>query len=62
MVNQVDAIKTTTIHEAPNVLMVLLKRFTIPGMKVKRKVAFDSSLDIQPFLSESARASSKSNK
>ncbi|GMH32218.1 hypothetical protein BSKO_00052 [Bryopsis sp. KO-2023] len=51
----VDAVKRITISEAPNVLMVLLKRFPLPGMKNTRQVDFTTTLDLKPYLSEDAK-------
>lgn len=58
---QVDAVKTTTIHEAPNVLMILLKRFHIPGTKITKKIKFGTTLNIQHFLSGTAKETNENN-
>ncbi|KAL9399654.1 hypothetical protein Peur_008615 [Populus x canadensis] len=52
---KVRAKKWLTIHKAPHVLTIHLKRFHAhdPGRKVDRKVIFDRSLDMKPFVSGS---------
>ncbi len=50
---QVRAKKRITIHEAPNVLTIQLKRFEFGGRgsKISRRVEFDFELDLSPFMS-----------
>ncbi|EEF29423.1 conserved hypothetical protein [Ricinus communis] len=52
---KVRAKKRLTVHNAPNVLTIHLKRFHAhdPGRKVDKKVLFDHSLDMKPFVSGS---------
>jgi len=52
---KVRAKKWLTVHKAPHVLTIHLKRFHAhdPGRKVDRKVIFDRSLDMKPFVSGS---------
>ncbi|KAJ6863336.1 ubiquitin carboxyl-terminal hydrolase 23-like [Populus alba x Populus x berolinensis] len=52
---KVRAKKRLTVHKAPHVLTIHLKRFHAhdPGRKVDKKVIFDRSLDIKPFVSGS---------
>ncbi|KAF2313143.1 hypothetical protein GH714_009478 [Hevea brasiliensis] len=52
---KVRAKKRLTVHKAPNVLTIHLKRFHSydPGRKVDKKVLFDRSLDMKPFVSGS---------
>ncbi|KAF9680661.1 hypothetical protein SADUNF_Sadunf06G0144700 [Salix dunnii] len=52
---KVRAKKRLTVHKAPHVLTIHLKRFHAydPGRKVDRKVIFDRSLDMKPFISGS---------
>ncbi|KAG5243751.1 ubiquitin carboxyl-terminal hydrolase [Salix suchowensis] len=47
--------KRLTVHKAPHVLTIHLKRFHAhdPGRKVGRKVIFDRSLDMKPYVSGS---------
>ncbi|KAH6828771.1 ubiquitin-specific protease 23 [Perilla frutescens var. hirtella] len=49
---KVKALKQLTIHKAPQVLAVHLKRFSshAPGQKIDRKVAFGTTLDLKPFV------------
>lgn len=49
----VRAIKRITIEDAPNVLIVQLKRFefSLSGRKISRPVTFDEELDLGPFMS-----------
>lgn len=49
---KVKALKQLTIHKAPEVLAVHLKRFSAlaPGQKIDRKVSFGSTLDLKPFV------------
>ncbi|GMH32231.1 hypothetical protein BSKO_00065 [Bryopsis sp. KO-2023] len=53
----VDATKRITISQAPNALMVVLKRFPLPDMKDSRKIKFSATLDVQPYMSEDAEES-----
>ena len=40
------------IHEAPNVLVIHLKRFSgITGAKITRHIGFESRLSLEPYLS-----------
>ncbi|KZT38955.1 cysteine proteinase [Sistotremastrum suecicum HHB10207 ss-3] len=48
----VVAEKGFTIHEAPLVLTVHLKRFTPLGRKMTHMIRFDELLDLQPFMSK----------
>jgi ubiquitin carboxyl-terminal hydrolase 36/42 len=48
----VIAEKGFTIHKAPPVLTVHLKRFTPMGRKLTNPVRYDDSLDMQPYMSE----------
>ncbi|KAJ6923680.1 ubiquitin carboxyl-terminal hydrolase 23 [Populus alba x Populus x berolinensis] len=52
---KVRAKKRLTVQKAPHVLTIHLKRFHAhdPGRKVDRKVIFDRSLDMKPFVSGS---------
>ncbi|PIN18508.1 Ubiquitin carboxyl-terminal hydrolase [Handroanthus impetiginosus] len=49
---KVRALKQLTIHKAPHVLTVHLKRFSshAPGQKIDRKVAFEPTLDLKPYV------------
>lgn len=49
---KVKALKQLTIHKAPQVLAVHLKRFSshVQGQKIDRKVAFGPTLDLKPFV------------
>ncbi|MQM20075.1 hypothetical protein Taro_053089, partial [Colocasia esculenta] len=50
---KVRALKQLTIHKAPHVLTIHLKRFgsDMPGQKIDRKVDFESTLDLKPYVS-----------
>ncbi|KAJ7094545.1 Usp36 protein [Mycena belliarum] len=48
----VDAEKRFSIHEAPIVLTVHLKRFTPMGRKIGNHVEYEDRLSLQPFMSE----------
>ncbi|RYR76829.1 hypothetical protein Ahy_A01g001363 isoform B [Arachis hypogaea] len=52
---KVRALKQLTVHKAPYVLTIHLKRFHAhnPGQKIKKKVRFDCALDLKPFVSGS---------
>lgn len=52
---KVKALKQLTIHKAPYVLTIHLKRFHAhdPGQKIKKKVQFGCALDLKPFVSGS---------
>lgn len=52
---KVRALKQLTIHKAPYVLTIHLKRFHAhdPGQKIKKKVQFGCALDLKPFVSGS---------
>ncbi|XP_072952800.1 ubiquitin carboxyl-terminal hydrolase 23-like isoform X1 [Typha angustifolia] len=58
---KVRARKQLTIHKAPYVLTIHLKRFSpyIPGQKIDRKVEFGPKLDLKPFVSDSHIAALK---
>ncbi|XP_065850955.1 ubiquitin carboxyl-terminal hydrolase 23 [Euphorbia lathyris] len=51
---KVKAMKRLTVHKCPYVLTIHLKRFHAhdPGRKVDKKVIFDHSLDMKPFVSD----------
>ncbi|XP_043701168.1 ubiquitin carboxyl-terminal hydrolase 23 [Telopea speciosissima] len=50
---KVRAYKQLTVHKAPYVLTIHLKRFGshIPGQKIDKKVEFGPTLDLKPFVS-----------
>ncbi len=50
---QVRAVKQITVEEAPNVLVVHLKRFEfgLHGHKLSKRVEYDPVLDLGPFMS-----------
>ncbi|KAB1211875.1 Ubiquitin carboxyl-terminal hydrolase 23 [Morella rubra] len=52
---KVRALKQLTVHKAPYVLTIHLKRFHShdPGQKIKKKVHFGPTLDLKPFVSGS---------
>ncbi|KAL4589899.1 hypothetical protein LXL04_002811 [Taraxacum kok-saghyz] len=52
---KVKALKQLTIHKAPNVLTVHLKRFGshMSGQKIDKKIQFGSTLDLKPFVTGS---------
>ncbi|KAK2646741.1 hypothetical protein Ddye_021936 [Dipteronia dyeriana] len=52
---KVRALKQLTVHKAPYVLTVHLKRFRAhdPGQKIDKKVQFGATLDMKPFVSGS---------
>ncbi|KAI9125580.1 hypothetical protein K1719_002998 [Acacia pycnantha] len=52
---KVRALKQLTIHKAPYVLTIHLKRFCAhdPGQKIKKRVQFGCTLDLKPFVSGS---------
>lgn len=52
---KVKALKQLTIHKAPYVLTIHLKRFYAhdPGQKIKKRVQFGCTLDMKPFVSGS---------
>ena len=54
---KVAATKRFAIHRAPNVLTLQLKRFEYGarGGKIDRQVKFSPTLDLAPFMSQSAR-------
>ncbi|KAG8367586.1 hypothetical protein BUALT_Bualt16G0087400 [Buddleja alternifolia] len=49
---KVRAVKQLTIHKAPHVLTVHLKRFGshVPGQKIDKRIAFPPTLDLKPFV------------
>nr|XP_009391112.1 PREDICTED: ubiquitin carboxyl-terminal hydrolase 23-like [Musa acuminata subsp. malaccensis] len=51
---KVRALKQLTIHKAPYVLTIHLKRFGshVPGQKIDKKVTFEPTLDLKPFVSD----------
>ncbi|XP_047949758.1 uncharacterized protein LOC125195657 isoform X2 [Salvia hispanica] len=51
---KVKASKQLTVQKAPQVLAVHLKRFSsyAPGQKVDKRVAFEPTLDLKPFVSD----------
>ncbi|WOL19379.1 ubiquitin carboxyl-terminal hydrolase 23-like [Canna indica] len=51
---KVRALKQLTIHKAPYVLTIHLKRFGshIPGQKIDKRVDFEPTLDLKPFVSD----------
>lgn len=51
---KVRALKQLTIYKAPHVLTIHLKRFYShdPGQKIDKKVEFEPSLDLKPFVSD----------
>ncbi|XP_058114075.1 ubiquitin carboxyl-terminal hydrolase 23 isoform X2 [Magnolia sinica] len=51
---KVKALKQLTIHKAPYVLTIHLKRFGshVPGQKINKKVDFGPTLDLKPFASD----------
>lgn len=52
---KVKALKQLTIHKAPSVLTIHLKRFHAldPSKKITKHVRFGSALDLKPFVSGS---------
>lgn len=52
---KVRACKQLTVHKAPHVLTIHLKRFRAhdPGQKIDKKVYYGSTLDMKPFVSGS---------
>lgn len=48
----VNAEKRFTIHEAPSVLTVHLKRFSPLGRKIGHHVIYDEHLNLQPYMSK----------
>ncbi|XP_024016924.1 ubiquitin carboxyl-terminal hydrolase 23 isoform X1 [Morus notabilis] len=55
---KVRARKQLTVHKAPYVLTIHLKRFRAhdPGQKIDKKVTFGPTLDLGPFVSDSHQA------
>jgi len=55
----VRAIKRMTIEDAPNVLIIQLKRFEFSrsGRKISKHVDFDQTLDLSPFMSHQTKGS-----
>lgn len=49
---KVRALKQLTVHKAPHVLTVHLKRFSShsPGQKIDKKIVFGPTLDMKPFV------------
>lgn len=58
---KVRAYKQLTVHKAPYVLTIHLKRFgpEIPGQKIDKKVDFEPTLDLKPFVSDPQEADLK---
>lgn len=58
---KVRALKQLTVHKAPYVLTIHLKRFCShdPGQKIKKKVDFGSTFDLKPFVSGSIEGDQK---
>ncbi|KAF5363746.1 hypothetical protein D9756_000192 [Leucocoprinus leucothites] len=50
----VNAEKRFTVHEAPPVLTVHLKRFSPLGRKIGHHVTYDETLSLQPYMSKDA--------
>ena len=52
---KVKAFKQLTVHKAPYILAIHLKRFGVhdPGQKIDRKVHFAPTMDLKPFVSGS---------
>lgn len=52
---KVKALKQLTVHKAPYVLTIHLKRFRAhdPGQKIDKKVQFGPTFDLKPFVSGS---------
>jgi ubiquitin carboxyl-terminal hydrolase 36/42 len=48
----VIADKGFTVHEAPAVLTIHMKRFTPFGRKITNPVRYEERLDLQPYMSE----------
>lgn len=51
---KVRALKRLSIHRAPYVLSIHLKRFGshVPGQKINKRVAYEPVLNLKPFVSE----------
>ncbi|XP_020244371.1 ubiquitin carboxyl-terminal hydrolase 36 [Asparagus officinalis] len=58
---KVRASKQLTVHKAPYVLTIHLKRFgpDVLGQKIDKKVGFEPSLDLKPFVSDPQEADLK---
>ncbi|KAF3452960.1 hypothetical protein FNV43_RR03393 [Rhamnella rubrinervis] len=58
---KVRALKQLTVHKAPYVLTIHLKRFRAhdPGEKIDKKVPFGPTLDLKPFVSGSSEGDLK---
>lgn len=48
----VSADKSFTVHEAPAILTIHLKRFTPMGRKISQPIRYDEQLSLQPIMSE----------
>jgi ubiquitin carboxyl-terminal hydrolase 36/42 len=48
----VDAEKRFTIHEAPRVLTIHLKRFSPLGSKISHLVEYEDQLSLHPYMSQ----------
>eukprot|EP01083_Nonionella_stella_P071875 193354_1 len=53
-----NAIKQLSIFDAPNILILHLKRFEF-GTKIDKFVQFDTSLDLTPFMSQAGKMKQK---
>lgn len=51
---KVKALKQLTIHKAPYVLTIHLKRFSshLAGQKIDRRIIFGTTLDLKPFVTD----------
>eukprot|EP00484_Ammonia_sp_Unknown_P007860 CAMPEP_0197080238 /NCGR_PEP_ID=MMETSP1384-20130603/214025_1 /TAXON_ID=29189 /ORGANISM="Ammonia sp." /LENGTH=1078 /DNA_ID=CAMNT_0042519121 /DNA_START=1 /DNA_END=3237 /DNA_ORIENTATION=+ len=56
-----NAVKQLTIFDAPNILLLHLKRFEF-GVKIDKFVQFDTSLDLTPFMSKYRKFREKGRK
>lgn len=56
----VRAIKRITIEDAPNILIIQLKRFEFSrsGRKISKHVDFDQTLDLSPYMSQGQKKGS----
>ena len=60
----VKAVKRITIEKAPNVLIIQLKRFSFlhSGRKLAKKVEYDATLDLGPYMSHQPQDLKKKQK
>ncbi|KAK1395874.1 Ubiquitin carboxyl-terminal hydrolase [Heracleum sosnowskyi] len=51
---KVKALKQLTIHKAPYVLTIHLKRFSshLAGQKIDKRIIFETTLDLKPFVTD----------